>query len=45
MINKVVYVPAHWEPTGKYRTVKVPTGEKGGVLLPLHGGSAEPLVQ
>jgi hypothetical protein len=28
MINRVVYVPAHWAPTGEYRTVKVPTGEK-----------------
>jgi hypothetical protein len=28
MINRVVYVPACWAPTGKYRTVKVPTGEK-----------------
>jgi hypothetical protein len=28
MINRVVYVPAHWAPIGKYRTVKVPTGEK-----------------
>jgi hypothetical protein len=28
MVNRVVYVPAHWAPVGAYRTVKVPTGEK-----------------
>jgi hypothetical protein len=33
MINRVVYVPAHWAPTGKYRTVKVPTGEKASGLF------------
>ncbi len=26
--NRFVYVPAHWAPIGKYKTVKVPTGEK-----------------
>ena len=26
--NRIVYVPAHWAPIGKNKTVKVPTGEK-----------------
>jgi hypothetical protein len=33
MINRIVYVQARWAPTGKYRTVKVPTGEKARGLL------------
>jgi hypothetical protein len=33
MINQVVYVPAHWAPTGQYQTVKVPTGEKVSSLF------------
>lgn len=28
MINKTIYVPAHWSPVGKYKNVKVTTGEK-----------------
>ncbi|QTP58325.1 hypothetical protein HNO53_06125 [Billgrantia antri] len=27
-MNKVVYIPAYFEPVGKNKTVKVPTGEK-----------------
>ena len=26
--NRIVYVPAHWAPIGRQKTVKVPTGEK-----------------
>ena len=28
ILNKVVYVPAFFEPVGKNKTIKVPTGEK-----------------